>query len=213
MFGIYLLHCPGNQTWRNDCANRVFQHLGRHPISFVGYKPGQPEFNSEDLPIAPGYEHWSLGHVGCVNGHRSILKYFLNSTDYPFAVIFEDDVTFHGWVKGCHFKEAGMRVSELDPEWDWMQVCNPYNWPSSTPTWIEGTPRKDNIFRCSQISVGSHSYMVSRKGAQKLLNKTSPFKGTFDISLFTIGETDHVYHGPELGCMPCHETDCESIAN
>lgn len=211
MLGIYLLHCPCSQSWRNKCKDRIYRVFYQYPVSIQGYKPGDALFDSAEMPIAKGSEHWSAGHVGCTNGHRTIMKHFLN-TDAPFAVVFEDDVTFHEWVRGHHFQEAGERVSKLDPEWDWMMVACPYSWPSCTPVWIDRSPRLDNIFRCSNVSVGSHAYMVSRKGAELLLKRSFPFTSTWDQYLIQC-EGARVYHGPELGCMPSHDTDCESIAN
>lgn len=211
MLGIYLLHCPGKQTWRDQCKDRIHKVFNEYPVSIQGYKPGDALFDPVEMPIAKGSEHWSAGHVGCTNGHRTIMKDFLK-TSYQFAVVFEDDVCFHEWVTRFCFNDAGRRVTELDPEWDWMMVSVPYSWPSCTPVWIHGTPRLDNIFRCSNVSFGCHAYMVSRKGAELLLKRSFPFTSTWDQYIMQC-EGARVYHGPELGCMPSDDTDCESIAN
>jgi hypothetical protein len=212
MFGLYVLHCPGNQVWRNTCKDRVFKVFGQYPISIQGFKPGHPKFDSIDLPMGPGSENQPLGHAGCVNGHRAILKHFLRETNNPYAFIFEDDVCFHGWVKTEHFVEAAKRVDGIDIGWDWMMLSAPYDWPVCHPIWIEGTQRLDNIYRCSQVSWGSHCFAVSRKGAQLLLERTTPFTPTFDVFVKDC-EGAKVYNGPDLGCMPAWDTDCDHVAN
>lgn len=208
MFGLYVLHAPSNQPWRNSCVERIGKVFGRKPVSIQGYKPTDSRFDYEDLPISPNAHDAIPGHIACVNGHRSILKHFLNETDYPFSFIFEDDTTFHCWVRGEHFHEAGRRVSALDPQWDWMLVCNPYTWPNAAPQWMDGTPRLDNIFRADNVSWGSHSFAVSRKGAKLLLERTTPYAQAFDVYTQDCSNA-RVYHGPELGCIPTGE-DCPS---
>lgn len=191
---IFLLHCPGYSEWRDGAASRIAAYFGREPDVVTGAEPGKPLFEEKvrDITCAP---HLQGGQIGCAVGSRVMLERFLQ-TDAPYALLFEDDVLLRADLTAADFDATLQEIHERDPEWDWMLLFAPFSGDWNVVIPEEGEEGK-RIRKCSRLSLATHAYAVSRKGAQALLEMSRNLDRPWDCYTFN-GGFGRAYQGPEL---------------
>ena len=139
----------------------------------------------------------SAGGVGCYLSHTTVWKKFLERSE-PYAIILEDDAVIEsGFTKSL---QLAMRDTTLLPdmpdvwfflpphEWYYDYKGKPY--PPSTKEHVLG-PWVTNV--CSAFT----GYMISRRGAEKLLESAFPIDMHVDLYTCLNGELSrimNVYH-------------------
>ena len=124
------------------------------------------------------------GHLGCFLSHVSTLKHAFDN-GFSCIWIMEDDVDFKEDVS--QISNLLKQLTEIDPEWDifytdvdsmtsngnYNRPCEPKLRPDQPPISLselnERTQITHNIMKLGQ-RYGMYSYLVSKKGVQKLLD-------------------------------------------
>jgi len=124
------------------------------------------------------------GAVGCSLSHFKAWE-FLNSSAAPAIIIFEDDSPIP-----VDFKERlAELLEELPKDWDMVTFYN---------TTYEGgvtgcslIPSERPWSSCTSL-MGAHAYMLSRRGAQRLLAKAYPIEMHVDAYLAFMARMGHI---------------------
>jgi GR25 family glycosyltransferase involved in LPS biosynthesis len=132
----------------------------------------------------------SAGGVGCYLSHTGVWKKFLERSE-PYAIVFEDDATIPvGFMSQLY---RGMREATLLPQTpDLWFFTGPLDWyydykgkenPSAHPTgpWITNT--------CATFT----GYLISRKGAERLLETAFPIDMHIDMYSCLAGDLGRIY--------------------
>lgn len=142
------------------------------------------------------------GEKGCYTSHIQAWKKLLSSTAKAMVVL-EDDV-----VLGSDFQTIIHAVSELDEHWDMIKLM--------------GRPEAEKILQQGPLTAEHHliqyrrvpsftaAYVVSRKGAQKLLKSRRPFGRPIDIDLRFWWENDLQVLGVFPPVVHLDETSADS---
>lgn len=129
------------------------------------------------------YEIDTAGAVGCTLSHIKAWNYLLNSNSSAL-IVFEDDA-----VIPPTFKERLTRlVSELPADWD---VITFYNTEFLTTRGCSPDPKTAPLENCTGL-MGSHAYMVSRRGAQNLLARAYPIELHVDAYIAFMARMGHI---------------------
>jgi GR25 family glycosyltransferase involved in LPS biosynthesis len=124
------------------------------------------------------------GAVGCSLSHFKAWKHLLESSA-PALVIFEDDSP----VPPDFRVRMETILAELPPEWDMVTLYNtPYQGGQTGCH-----PEKDRSpwQTCTSL-MGAHAYMVSRRGAEKLLAKAYPIEMHVDAYFAYMARMGHI---------------------
>lgn len=118
----------------------------------------------------------NAGEVGCFLGHRKCWETIAIGTRKHGCVL-EDDA-----VLSDHFPEAIEAVSHLPGDWDILKLDTTFKrvWMDSHSVAI-GTLR---AVRLRSGHYGAGAYILSKRGAQKLLERSETFSLGVDIFLF-----------------------------
>lgn len=132
------------------------------------------------------YEIDSTGAIGCSLSHFKAWE-FLKNSSAPALVIFEDD----SHVPKDFKQRLSMLLEELpSPGWD---VVTFYNTPyQGGLTGCTPDPTFSDPWQTCTSLMGSHAYMVSRSGAQKLLSRAYPIEMHVDAYLAFMARMKHV---------------------
>jgi hypothetical protein len=112
------------------------------------------------------YEINTLGAIGASLSHIGIWKRFLES-DAEYAVVFEDDTV----VREEDLTRVDTLIRDLPQGWDL--------WLLGTHKWMyQGVPLTDDPKGWSKTLqfTGAHAYVISRRGAQILLDEPFPIE-------------------------------------
>lgn len=120
----------------------------------------------------------SAGGVGCYLSHTSVWKKFLERSE-PYAIVFEDDATLPiGFT--ANLQKAMREVTLLPQTPDLWFFTKPFSWYYD----YKGKPNPESttdgpwvIKSCSSFT----GYMISRKGAEKLLETAFPIDMHVDL--------------------------------
>jgi GR25 family glycosyltransferase involved in LPS biosynthesis len=113
----------------------------------------------------------SLGAVGCSLSHISLWQKLVDSSEEVFHIT-EDDACVNASSEkvNAFLKE----VEEIDPDWDVVYIgynpCSIYKQISISPT----------VQKINSLSFGTQSYLIRKKGAEKLLRKAFPISQHVD---------------------------------
>ena len=120
--------------------------------------------------------------AGCIFGHRRVLEEFLKTSKKQTALILEDDalpIRKRGILSQLdELVQAVSSTAENDDEsWDFVQLgrcwdINCHDEEHLTPVAILSNGVK--LLPSQGFEFCSHSYLVSRKGAEKILQYTLP---------------------------------------
>ena len=116
------------------------------------------------------YEIDRAGAIGCSLSHFGVWRGLLHSTA-PAVVIFEDDLTIPGDLRGRLEQLCAM----LPAEWDVVQL-HATRFDSGMDCRPDTRLGGDGQWHTCQSLMGAHAYMVSRRGAEKLLKRAYPIE-------------------------------------
>lgn len=123
------------------------------------------------------------GAIGCSLSHFKAWESLLDSSA-PALIIFEDDAD----VQPDFMPRIKRVVAELPAQWDMVTFNN---------TMLAGTssckpiPSQEPLSACYNL-MGSHAYMVSRRGAQRLLARAYPIEMHIDAYMAFMARMKHI---------------------
>jgi glycosyl transferase family 25 len=120
------------------------------------------------------YEIDTAGAVGASLSHFKAWEYLSKSTA-PAIIIFEDDAV----IPPNFWPRLEKLVDELPKEWD---VITFYNTVFAASRGCKPDPNTAPLYNCNGL-MGAHAYMVSRRGAQRLLARAYPIELHVDAYL------------------------------
>jgi glycosyl transferase family 25 len=115
----------------------------------------------------------SLNEIACCLSHRKALQTFLDSGE-QLGLILEDDAHI---APGVVARVNGLLANM--PEFDLLKIGG---W-SSVAGFEVATHDGMKIFAANKMSVGAHAYIVSRRGAAKLVASIVPVRDQYDTFL------------------------------
>lgn len=175
-------------TTRRDLLEEQFQQHGvaaeRLPATWWRDVPAaeQDHLYAAALNQQQYFKPLVDGEKGCYTSHVQAWRKLLNSSARAMVVL-EDDV-----VLDNDFQKVILAISELEEQWDMIKLM--------------GRPKAEKILQQGPLTAEHHliqyrrvpsftaAYVVSRKGAQKLLKTRRPFGRPIDIDLRFWWEND-----------------------
>ena len=110
----------------------------------------------------------NMGQIACHYSHIQALKSFLK-TPQPWALIFEDDIEAAKQDKGYYKTRIENILRGVPPNFDLIYLGRCYDKCQYDQLIVPG------LVRCFR-PLCRHSYIVSRKGAESIINNTIPLK-------------------------------------
>lgn len=160
-------------------AEAEFRRLGRTFIRVSAVDGGAvpPEMQSwysQELAVREGNLRLIPGKIGCHLSHLKVARLFLDS-GAAAAVVCEDDVRFEP-----HFNAVLPEVLAAAQDWDLIRL--------SSVTWHFAIPRAclpcgARLVEFVRVPGGTACYLISRRGAEKLVRRGLPVALPFDRSL------------------------------
>jgi len=143
----------------------------------------------------------TAGGVGCYLSHTNVWKQFLERPE-PYAMILEDDAYLHdGFV--AEFQEA-MKDATLLPQ-------TPDLWYFNMPTQFyydnKGKPRPDTVKQnnlgpwITQSCAAFTGYLISKSGAEKLLETAFPLDMHVDLYTCLAGDLKRIFSVAHRGVI------------
>ena len=124
----------------------------------------------------------SDGEIGCAFSHIVLWYYLLISFNKKYLVILEDDAT----IVTKHFIQKISKMVQALPS-NWNQVLLGYNSSANTPNEVPELlyDHSHGIYEIplNVQKTGAYGYMVSRQGAEALLNYYLPLKKPIDNTI------------------------------
>lgn len=117
------------------------------------------------------------GEVGCILGHRRLLEDFLQNSDKDIALVLEDDAI--PMRRKAIIAQMDQLVEAMDDSyWDFVQLgrcwdINCYSEGTQHP--VATLQHGIRVYHSQGFEFCSHAYLVSRKGAERILQYTMPF--------------------------------------
>lgn len=116
---IYYLNLD-DQTERKDHMESQFEYWGVENYTRISAYDGRQD-DLSDIITGRYPEMMSSGEVGCVTSHLKALKYYLENSDSPYAVIMEDDCSLD-LVKYWNFTWLDF-YANIPYDWDVVQIA------------------------------------------------------------------------------------------
>jgi len=129
------------------------------------------------------YEIDTGGAVGATLSHIKSWNYLINGTA-PALVVFEDDAILPPDFK----KRLDQVVAELPAEWD---IITFYNTQFGNGSGCEPDPKVAPLQSCTG-QMGAHAYMISRRGAQRMLARAYPIEIHVDAYMAFMARMGHI---------------------
>ena len=110
----------------------------------------------------------SLGAIGCALGHIYFWELVVKN-EWKRAIFFEDDIVFtqdfQRYIKGT-FNE----LERIDPDWEMFN----FGYVNLNDNFQKTVANSNYLYKGSRIFVGAGAYMITLKGAKKLLKDALP---------------------------------------
>ncbi|WP_119155608.1 glycosyltransferase family 25 protein [Caldimonas tepidiphila] len=128
-----------------------------------------PSLNQNQFhrPLVPG-------EIGCYASHRALWHRLLASNDTMFAV-FEDDV-----ILSARLPQALAAISELPPDWDMIKLVRRKREATRS---VQSLSDGSSLVCYPRVPSLTAAYVITRSGAQKLLQYRTPFGRPVDVDL------------------------------
>ena len=118
---------------------------------------------------------FSHGAIGCYLSHVQLWKQLSESFDDTF-IIFEDDIEPDS-LNISNLNSFIQKISTIDPQWDIIYL----GWLKPLPFLKDSDIHlDDNTYKINDITFGTHSYIIRKKGAIKLLTNAFPIVDQVD---------------------------------
>ncbi len=153
-YDVYALYIPKRYNYISSKLNKLFNNV----IYIRG--PDKNIFNKDELikegKISTNYINYNNGRYACYLGHYNIWKTFIASNK-EYALIFEDDINFNDDVR----PKLINIINNIPKDADIVYVDYCYELCNNTK----------ELFYKSNYPLCNHCYIVSKKGARKLIDK------------------------------------------
>jgi len=116
----------------------------------------------------------TLGAIGCYLSHVKLWEDLANSNDEMLLILEDDAVTNN--FSGFQINQFLNEIIENDPDWDVIFLG--YSKPS--PSSNVDIPVTNSVYKINEITFQTHAYVLSKKGALKLLSKAFPIVDQVD---------------------------------
>jgi GR25 family glycosyltransferase involved in LPS biosynthesis len=155
---------------------------------FVGHEhPAITLLTAHNIKNGVRRAHHEIDRPGAIGASLSHFKAweFLKNSSAPAIVIFEDDTNLPVDFKA----RMNTLLEELPTDWD---IVSFYNTPyAGGLTGCTAIPNERPWSSCTSL-MGAHAYMVSRRGAQRLLARAYPIEMHVDAYLAFMARMGHV---------------------
>ena len=112
----------------------------------------------------------SHGAIGCSLSHIKLWKQMIEKKEEMYLIT-EDDVDVTATVTTETINSFLEEVCQHDPNWDVILL----GWMKPLPGLKDGDVHvTSNIYRINDVTFGTHAYLISRKGAERLLKYAFP---------------------------------------
>ncbi len=160
-YNVYVLYIEKRYTYIKSILDKIFDNV----IYIKG--PDKKDFENKDELIKKNiilskYSSYNSGRVACHLGHIFILKEFIKSNK-KYALIFEDDIYINEEYKIIQNKLNNI-ITNIPNDADIIYIDYCYE---------ICTTHKD-LFNKSESPACRHCYIVSKNGANKIINNTLP---------------------------------------
>lgn len=116
----------------------------------------------------------TLGAIGCYLSHVKLWEALANSNDEMLLILEDDAITNN--FSAFQINQFLNEIIENDPEWDVIFLG--YTKPSPSPN--ADIPVTESVYKINEITFQTHAYLLSKKGALKLLSKAFPIVDQVD---------------------------------
>lgn len=116
----------------------------------------------------------SIGAIGCYLSHVKLWEMLVKSNNDMF-LIFEDDLDISPYVRLDDINNFVKNVISENPNWDFIFLGFTKPLPFFSKDICE-----DGICKIKEITFCTHSYIINKKGAKKLLEKAFPIVHQID---------------------------------
>lgn len=130
-----------------------------------------------------------LGGVGCYLSHIKALQAFVDS-NYEFALIFEDDVSFDP-------ERLESVIQELLDNREFWDINTFQIARKGSPITLKTLSNSQKLSLYLSKFTGAGAYLINRKAAHKLLEKALPIKMPIDLYFSRVWEMDLKFTGIE----------------
>lgn len=138
------------------------------------------------------------GELGCAYSHLSIWRDIVKN-NYNIVAVFEDDIfTYPG------FKKTVINISKNIPEDADIIFLSIHN---ANPRKLYRVKNNKYLLKINTLFTGTYSYIITNKGAKKLLSKLQNINVTIDLAIATlvknkqivayVSKKDLCYNAPE----------------
>ena len=142
------------------------------------YSVTPPNWDWPDKRMRKAYDedYVDNGEVACTFSHRRTLEHFVQQeTDQEFALILEDDaIPVHGSSIVAQLEEV---IQALPPDWDFVQLGRCWDilcQEEANVRPIATLSSGNHILPSRGFELCTHSYLVSKKGAETILEHSLP---------------------------------------
>jgi glycosyl transferase, family 25 len=180
-----------NLAHRQDRKNALVRELQEQGINVEKYVHRIEAVHGATLNLNTLRQNGTLsapnltrGEVGCYLSHLAAWTRFLSRKDQKYAVIFEDDVTFINDPFVARLESAIQSLESQNITFDILFLSRNYYGEKIHPGFWQGPTLAPDVYQPINIAGGAQSYVLSREGAQKLLDKAKPIHLPLDMMLF-----------------------------
>lgn len=168
-YKTYIINLDRSQTrWKNISQNFEEHGFKYHRFSAVDGRKLDQDFMDE----INENKRWSLdlspGEIGCYKSHMDVCQHFLDHDDEDFLWINEDDAQMQ---EGFSPELMDAILENIPSECDFLKLLC---FPSKNSALVKGSfifdHREYHFLDPHKIPLGGTTYILSRKGAQKILD-------------------------------------------
>ena len=116
---IYYINLDG-QPERKDYIENQFDYWGIENYTRISAYDGRDD-DLSDIIKGRYPENMTSGEIGCTTSHLKAIKYWMETSDSPYAIFMEDDIDLQT-VKHWNFTWADF-MSKLPYDWDVVQLA------------------------------------------------------------------------------------------
>lgn len=116
----------------------------------------------------------TLGAIGCYLSHVKLWEALANSNNEMLLILEDDAITNN--FSAFQINQFLNKIIENDPDWDVIFLGYAKPFPSSNAD----IPVTDSVYKINDITFQTHAYLLSKKGALKLLSNAFPIVDQVD---------------------------------
>ena len=183
-----------------DRASERMQRMSARLLGLNFERLSAVDGRRSDLPQAPGMQ---AGEVGCLLSHRKAWAAMLGAGD-PFVCVLEDDAElspdFAEYVREADWLPADFDVIKLDTGFDRVFLER------------DTLPARSRVLhRLRSEHMGAAAYIVSERGAKRLLAATEGLSEPVDVTMFGMSGTRSMTVFQVLPALCCQEGSQSNI--